>query len=222
MFNNFIDYISVRDADSQRALETAGVNRSIFRTHDPIFQLTVPPTSATGDRLALAVTPWPGRPGWEHDLALLADRLVDQLGLTVDLLVFYPAEDEALCEKVAKEATHDIRVRKWSEPEDLLKWIGEYQLVVGMRYHALALAALAEKPFVGWGFQKKVRGLCRDFGQPIWSFERGWEADAVFRQIGEAWRHREILPHRFVGRLPQLRAAVPVLNDVPRIYPSQV
>jgi polysaccharide pyruvyl transferase CsaB len=222
VLNNAVDHISVRDTDSQRALETIGVVRAIFRTSDPIFQLTIPITTKERDRLAFAVCPWAGRPGWEHDLALLADRLVDQLGVTIDFLVFYPAEDEALCQKAAQEAHHGIRVRRWNEPEDLLSWIGEYQLVVGMRYHALALAALAEKPFIGWGFQKKVRALCRDFGQPIWSFERGWEADAVFRQISEAWRHRDIMPHRYRARLPELRAAEPVLSDVARIYPSQV
>src|SRR5581483_10842407 len=110
-------------------------------------------------------------------------------------------------QRAAQLASHGIRVRKWEQPEELLQWIGEYQLIVSMRYHALALAAMAEKPFIGWGFHKKVRSICKEFGQPVWSFERGWDAEAVFRQIGESWRHRDILPQRFRARLPDLRSA---------------
>jgi polysaccharide pyruvyl transferase CsaB len=223
VFNHCVDHASVRDSDSQRALEAIGIVRPIFRTSDLIFQLPLPTASKPDpDRIAMAVAPWSARPGWEHDLANLADRVAEQLKVSVDLLVFFPAEDEALCERISALSSRHFRVRRWQQPEDLLKWVSEYQLIVGMRYHALALAALAERPFVGWGFQKKVWTLCRDFGQPVWSFERGWESEAVFRQIGEAWRHRDILPIRYKSRLPDLRSPAPVLHDVARIYPAQV
>jgi len=222
VFNHCVDSISVRDSDSQLALEGIGVMRPIFRTPDLVFQLPLPPAPKERDRIALVVSPWPQRPGWGQDIALLADRIVEQLKVSVDLLVFYPDQDEALSQKAAQTASHGITVRRWEQPEDLLQWIGEYQLVVGMRYHALVLAAMAEKPFIGWGFEKKIRSICREFGQAVWTFERGWDADAVFRQIGESYRHRDILPQRFRARLPQLRAAKPVLNDVPRIHPSTV
>ena len=221
-FNHFVDFVSVRDSDSQLALEICGVTIRIARVPDLVFQLPSPPPSEQKDRLALAVAPWRARPGWEQDLALLCDRLAPALKVSVELLCFFPAEDEIVAEKAAALADPPLRVRRWEEPDNLRLWMAEYDLVVGMRYHALALAALAEKPFVGWGFQRKVRSICRDFGQPLWSFERGWEADAVFRQVCEAWRHRDILPHRYRPRLAQLRSPAPTLHEVPRIFPSQV
>lgn len=208
VFNVMVDYASVRDSDSQQALEASGVDRRISRVPDLIFQLTLPEASKAPNhsrggpsRIALALCAWPERVGWEQDLALLCDRLVSQLNVLIELLVFFPAQDEALARKVAEGAQEPAPVRIWSQPEDLLTWIQDYDLVIGMRYHALALTALAKKPFIGWGSQRKVRTLCRDFSQPLWSFERGWDADAIFRQIGEAWRHRDVLPDRYRSRL---------------------
>jgi polysaccharide pyruvyl transferase CsaB len=222
VLNSAADSISVRDADSQRSLEIAGVTRPILRTSDLVFHLTAPETRASDHRIALCLTPYSKRPGWEHDLGLLCARIVKTLKVEIDLVPFFPAQDLALSEKVAQLAGTGVHLRTWNEPESLLTWMGEYSLVIGMRYHALVLAALHERPFIGWGTQRKVRALCRDFGQSSWSFERGWDGEAVFRQLTETWRQRDILPQRYRARLPQLRSSAPILTDVPRIYPAQV
>lgn len=221
VFNHFVDYVSVRDTDSQRSLETTGVRRPVLRTADPVFQLTIEKRKSE-DCMAFAISPWARRPGWDQDLALFFKRLVTHLHVSIDILAFYPAEDEDLAQRVAQLAGMNVRYRSWSKPEELLTFISDYALVVGMRYHALALAALAEKPFIGWGYQRKVRSLCREFGQPLWTFERGWESDAVYRQISETWRQRDILPHRYQENLPEMKSPIPMLKDVPRIFPSQV
>lgn len=223
VFNHMVDTISVRDADSQRALEVAGVFRSIVRIPDLIFQLEIPKGSSTpSEKMGLAISPWPQRMGWDQDVAFLLDRISQQLNISTELLVFFPDQDGPLAAQIVKRCATPVVVREWQNVEDILGWMPSYQLVVGMRYHSLALAALAEKPFLGWGFQRKVRSLCRDLGQPMWTFERGWEADAVFRQISEAWRHREMLPHRYKTLLPALKTAAPTVKDIPRIYPSHV
>jgi len=223
VFNHMVDSISVRDVDSQRALEAAGVFRSIVRIPDLVFQLEMPQTGATAsEKIGFAISPWPQRMGWDQDVAFLLDRISQQLNVSMELLVFFPEQDGPLAQQIAERCRAPVTVRQWQKVEDLLGWMPSYQLVVGMRYHALALAALSEKPFVGWGFQRKVRSLCRDLGQPMWTFERGWEADAVLRQIGEAWRQRDVLPHRYQTLLPALKMATPTINDIPRIYPSHV
>lgn len=222
VFNHFVDYASVRDVDSQRALESAGVWIPILRTCDPIFQLSAPESKPSHSRIAFAVAPWNRRPGWEHDLAMLFKKIHAELNVGIDVFAFYPAEDEWLAQRSAELSGDPVRYRPWTNPEDLVTWMGEYSLVVGMRYHALALAALSERAFVGWGYQRKVRSLCREFGQPLWTFERGWESDAVFRQISQAWRQRDILPHRYRQQLPDFRSSPPTHKDLPRIFPSRV
>jgi len=222
VFNHFVDHVSVRDSDSQRALEASGVRRTIFRAADPVFQLPVRAPAAIEPRIALALGPWDRRPGWEQDIAFLCDRIARELNVPVDLIVFYPHQDLAVCRKVAQTALSHPIVRVWENPEDLLEWIPTYALVLGMRFHALAIAALHERPFIGWGFQKKVLSLCRDFGQPLWTFERGWDEEAVFRQIKESWKHRETLSHRYRPLLEEFKSPVQIAKDVLKIYPALI
>jgi len=224
VLNYMVDLVSVRDADSQRALEAAGVRRAILRTADPVFQLTLPPqpeveSDYSSSRIAMAIGPWRSRPGWEQDLALLTDRVQSELGVSVDFIAFYPAEDESICRKAALAMKKPAKVRIWTEPEELLIWMGEYDLVIGMRFHALAIASLREKPFIGWGSQKKVHSLCRDFEQPLWTFERGWDEDATMRQIREAWKHRDTQAHRYHDLLPEYKSSNSRARDVLKIHP---
>jgi len=208
VLNYFTDSISVRDRDSFRVLDGIGVYHRILTTPDLMMSLALPESKSISKqeripsrRILMALTPWSQRPGWEHDLGILLDRMIQQLGVTIDLVPFYPLQDEEICEKVAAlMGREECIVRRWKQPTELLSWISDYDFVVGMRYHALVLAVLASKPFIGWGYQRKVRSLCQDSEQPMWSFERGWDVDAVYRQISEAWRQRELLPGRYHER----------------------
>ena len=223
VFNYFVDSISVRDADSQRELEAVGVHFRILRMPDLVFQLDPPAPleKSNSSRIAIALAPWTKRVGWEHDVALMIDRMSEQLKATVDLLVFFPVQDEPLARSVASKTTHPVRIRVWEQPEDLHRWMPEYDLVIGMRYHSLVLAALAQRAFIGWGTEKKIRSVCQDFEQALWSFERGWQADAILRQISEAWRTRLVLPDRYRSRLTQQKSSVPLRFDIPRIYTTR-
>jgi polysaccharide pyruvyl transferase CsaB len=225
VFNWWLNAASVRDLDSQRALEAAGVRLRLTLQSDWAFQLSLPSSPASAPRsecIGLALAPWPRRVGWDHDLALLVDRIVSQLGVGLDLLVFFPREDEALARKVCELARQSVTVRSWTRLEEVLAWMADYQLIIGMRYHALVLAALAEKPFVGWGVHRKVRNLCRDFRQPMWMFDRGWDTEVVFRQLSDAWRHRADLPERYRPLLPRIKQTEIKATYVPHIFPAAV
>ncbi len=214
-FGMVVDSASVRDTDSRKALEAAGVFFPVKEVRDLVFGLPVAHTQkdrAKESRIAIAVAPWSRRTGWEHDLAYLADRIAGQWNIGVDFLVFFPEQDAPIAHKAAGLAHTPVHVRLWHHPGEVLTWMADYDLVISMRYHALVLAALSEKAFIGWGYERKVRTLCRDFGQPMWTFERGWDAEAVFRQISEAWRNREIMPDRYRPRASHtsVQAARPV------------
>jgi polysaccharide pyruvyl transferase CsaB len=225
VFDYLVDYVSVRDTESQRALETTGVVRRLWRVPDLVFNLDRPkarPPAQSPARIAWAMTAWPQRPGWEHDLAAIMDRTAKQLGAKNEIVVFFPAQDEALARRVAEIATQPVDLRTWGEPEELIGAMQDYSLTIGMRYHALALAALAERPFIGWGFQRKVRTLCRDFNQPMWTFERGWDPESVFRQVAEAWKRREAVSERYKAQLDHVIGAPAEASESARIFVASV
>lgn len=224
VFNALVNFASVRDSDSQRSLENFGVQVRIWRTPDPVFYLELPKTSAPAHETSVigwAVSPWAQRPGWEHDISVLLERLFRDLNVSHELMVFFPEQDEPLARRIKELASCPTTVRVWEKPEDILSWIQSYDLIVAQRYHALVLSARAHKPFVGWGAQPKVRVLCRDFNQPMWTFERGWDGEAVYRQILDAWKRRQSLPERYREPLKHLLATPAVATETAHIFVAQ-
>jgi len=191
VFNHLVDRIAVRDKASMRVLRSCGVDRAIEVQRDLVMELPVKqgqPQNA--DRIALCVMKWPGRIGWDQDLALFCEALQKKMGVAIDLFPFFPNEDRELSEAIASKTRATIKLRVWEKPEDLLECFSDYGLVISMRYHALVLAHLAGVPVVGWGQQAKVRQFCVDFTQPFWDFDRGWNVDTMLRQISDVWASR--------------------------------
>jgi len=50
--------------------------------------------------------------------------------------------------------------------EDIRLAFGGAEAVIGMRYHALVLAAIAGVPFIGINHEKKIEEICGEFGMP--------------------------------------------------------
>jgi polysaccharide pyruvyl transferase WcaK-like protein len=169
VLNHWADLISVRDEPSRQALVDAGVHPSIGLEADPVFELKAPQGMAQGKGIALALSPWPGHPEWDRDVAQLCDRLAENGCSPIDLLVFFPEQDEEFCNTVASFSYAVRLVRQWKKPQDLLSWVPEYQMVIGTRFHALVLAATNQIPFVGWGKQKKIISLCQTYNRPSWN-----------------------------------------------------
>lgn len=222
IFNHFVNYASVRDSDSQRALEMIGVATRLWKAPDAVFSLERPKTAAVppreGHRIAWVLADWPQRPGWDQDLAYLIQRVQRELKVDNELIAFFPEQDNHINQMIGRVATPAPRLRTWTRAEELPAMFAEYDMVIGMRYHALVLAALAEKPFIGWGYQQKIQTLCRDFNQPLWTFERGWDHESVFRQIADAWKRRQTLPERYRKQIAHLLHAPAEANETARIF----
>ncbi len=224
VFNHLVNFVSVRDADSQRALESIGIHVRLWRSLDPAFYLSLPKIQTAprpAPKIAWVISAWPQRPGWNHDVSFLLQRVAKELNVTNELLPFFREQDEPLSRSISELTSFHASVRSWERLEDLLSWTQEYDLIIGMRYHALVLAALAQKTFIGWGYQRKVRTLCRDFNQPLWTFERGWDSEAVFRQIADAWKRRVGLAEHHREQIDKWIAAPAVATETARIFIAQ-
>lgn len=187
VFNHALDRIQVRDKGSLRLLRSFGVDRTIDVQPDVVWDRVIQPVEpAVPSRIAVIPTAWPARVGWDQDLALFCTQLSQRLQRPVDLIPFFPAQDNALALAVQRRAKVPVEIRAWKHPEDLLEWIPSYSLVVSMRYHGVLLAAKAGVPLVAWGNQPKVRQLCVENNYPLWDFDRGWALDNVLRHVMDA------------------------------------
>ncbi|WP_293914027.1 polysaccharide pyruvyl transferase family protein, partial [Deinococcus sp.] len=87
-------------------------------------------------------------------------------GRRVVALSFYPHEDD-----VAARSLGADEVISTDQPQIALDAIAGAGMVVGVRLHALILAAAAGTPFVGVSYDPKVSGFCADAGAPSVSTE---------------------------------------------------
>jgi polysaccharide pyruvyl transferase CsaB len=191
VLNHWADLVSVRDEPSRQALVAAGVHPAIGLEPDPVFELRAPQNLPQGKGIALALSPSPAHPQWGREVSRLCDRLAENGCSPIDLLVFFPEQDAEFCRTVASFSYAVRHVRLWQNPQDLVSWITEYQMVIGTRFHALVLAAANQIPFVGWGTQKKVISLCQACGKPSWNpDEEAWFLARQMKQILALYQSR--------------------------------
>src|SRR5205807_1878203 len=157
---------------------------------DPVCDLKIKRASLSPRGVALAVSPSKSFSHRNHEIAHLCDRIAAQLQASIDLLVFFPKEDEIFARKIAQETDAIRQICVWQNPLDLLTWIPQYQLVVATRFHALVMAGTGHIPFMGWGGQKKVAHFCHTYKRPYINTELGWDEDQLFAQIAELYQSR--------------------------------
>ena len=182
-FNLAVDHCSVRDVDSKKALQAAGVAQEIVISKDPVFELQPALSMGGAEGIALAVSPSKSRPDWSQEIADFCDEVHARLRVPIDLIVFFPAEDERLARDIARRAWQVRQIRIGKNPIDLLSWMPQYQMVVATRFHALVLAARNKTPFFGWGAQHKVATLCRERGMTYINTEENWNMDQEVERI---------------------------------------
>ena len=110
-------------------------------------------------------------PGFYEAMARQLDRLGRDRDLNIIFLAFHPRQDVRVSEEVAARMEQSALVLNTTTVDlcDLLGCIGRAEALVGMRYHALLLAALTGCPFVAIGEEPKIDTLLqqiREVGGP--------------------------------------------------------
>jgi polysaccharide pyruvyl transferase CsaB len=168
---------TVRDSDSAAALARLGVGR-VEVGGDPVFTLTAPasgPRVAGARRAVVSVRPWfLGRaPQLDVRRAALRRAVGEGIetllaaGWEVELVPLYWPRDRDESAALVEECGLGGRVRVVDRPLDwdaLVEIVGGADLVIGMRYHAVAAAALGERPAIALAYEPKVASLAADLG----------------------------------------------------------
>ncbi|MFC6618305.1 polysaccharide pyruvyl transferase CsaB [Deinococcus radiophilus] len=150
----------VRDRASLRTLETLGLQGQLGG--DPALLLT-PSPALIRDETSVVIAP---RGDVAESLLPLRD-LVSRLqaaGHRVTALALMPAADGEAARSLGADT-----VLESADPQLLLDAIAASGYVVGVRLHALILAAAAGVPFAGLSYDPKVQGFCSDAGAPVHS-----------------------------------------------------
>lgn len=210
---NRLNAITVRDPDSAALLKEIGVTKPpVEVTADPALLLTAHPVLARSGVFGVALRPWPG----QEDLAAgVADACETALkGRRALQFPMQPASDQAVAEQFA---------RKWHQEESgaaqagfcatdaglvpLLSNIASCDLMIGMRLHALILAAAAGVPSVALSYDPKVDAFMAASGQAdaVYDVTRP-DPKALASLLARVWAARAERAEALGAALPGLRA----------------
>jgi polysaccharide pyruvyl transferase CsaB len=156
-------HVSLRDADSIALARELGVRRGIELVPDPAIVLR--PARADGGHIVVAVRPWGDRldhlpPIREAIQVLSADHRI----LAVPMHEPMDREPSAIVTDGVPGATV---VPPETSVHERMALIGSASLVIGMRLHALVLAAAAGVPGVAISYDPKVDAFASRIGMPI-------------------------------------------------------
>lgn len=172
------DLITVRDRDSLYELRRLNVpDKKVQLTADAV--LTLPQEAKEQGRelldsfnipadkllLGVSVRKWQEDDAYLLELAKAADLLAAQLDAHIVLLPLqYPVDVEA-CQRLRGFMDHEERatvLMTGCDTEQFLSLMGNFDLLIGMRLHALIFAAVMEVPFVAVSYDPKIDGFVKD------------------------------------------------------------
>ncbi len=209
--------VTVRDAGSRQLLKDLGVAGDIVVTADPAFAFQPPRHSGYAVRpgsapvLGISLRPWAigAYPEfWQREVALALDGFMEKHGGSVLFLPFQTHRGErendiAVADAVRSQmqARDAARVID-SSPEALFGAIGQCDIVLGMRLHALVFAFLNRKPFVALNYDPKVSEFLRSAGLGPFSVDiTAVDAKVLSALLDRAWVEQA----RFGDPLDELR-----------------
>lgn len=194
-------HVSLRDADSLALARELGVRRSIDLVPDPALALPRPVGAGRGGHIAVALRPWPGA---EATVAAVATALAELAAERRILAVpMQPSADTAISAAVVTGIPGAEVLPPSAGLDERRAALTEAHLVIGMRLHALIVAAGAGVPAVALSYDPKVDAFSRLVGQPL----AGHVGDDLDASAIVAAARRALAPN------PAARATVERLRD---------
>jgi polysaccharide pyruvyl transferase CsaB len=221
-----LDRATVRDARSLKLLQSLLPQTPVEQTADPVFLYDLPVEEIDLSTEGLGGEPYAIvsvrkvstlRDG-QHAIARAVDRLAQVHGVRVAFLPMGGAAD-------AEVSTGIIRLCKSAPmllPECPLARavaiLRGARVVIGMRLHALILAARFAVPFLAIPYDPKVSALCEDLGyplEPLWTPGRLAPSDpAVDALVDRLMSQHDVLATALRSKVEPIRAAAARNFDV--------
>jgi len=210
--------ITVRDRNSKLLLAEIGVNRpSIYLTADPVWALQSAPAERArviwerqgmpmGDRTVVcALRPWPGAPGLDQVAAEAAAALQSR-GFDPAFIPMQRPGDEDYAARIVSLMPRPAPYLKGGyDPADMMALAARSGLMVGMRLHALIMAAAGGVPVVGIPYDPKVSALLSEIGAPATADAGRVTADDLVEAVESAWEQRSELGRKMLREAERLK-----------------
>lgn len=223
---------TVRDERSRALLGSLLPGLRVERTADPVFLFEpgAEPLDLAAEGLGdegaplvvVSVRKWNGAEATAQTIARAVDRLDGQHGARVAFLPLGgPPDAEVATTIIRRCASTPVLLPDYQLPQ-AAQVIGRAALVIGMRLHALIIAARLGVPFLALPYDPKVTALLEDLRYPARPLfvpgEPAPPASEIAARIDDAWARRAELAAHLRGVVPEIERLAErnfdVLNEV--------
>lgn len=221
IIGNRVDMITVRDEGSRRELQRLGVTRPhIEVTADPV--LGIHPVSHTFGKtilskngvrkkkpiIAFAVREWDSKNDYKKVLAEVTDRIYEEIDAQVLFLPMqYPGDVEA-AKRIRNKSHHKQGIFLEDEytTTELLSLVGNVDLLIGIRLHALIFAGVMQVPMIGISYDPKINRFMEAVGDTCAGSLETITADGLMDKIHQKWQDNcaEDRTQQAIGELRRL------------------
>lgn len=217
-----VQMITLRDSASGKLLREIGVhNPPVEITADPVFGLDIdrPVETEELDKLyksagiappagpvaGIFVREWQDFGGFKKAVAGLADYLSEKNRQVVFVPMQYPA-DVAPAREIAGMMRHSpLLVERGLTFTQMAGMVNSMDIVVGMRLHALIIAAVCAVPMVGISYDPKVSEFLETIGQPAVKDLESVTTEQLISKVEEVMANTEAVRKNLSGLRTELR-----------------
>lgn len=192
------DRLTVRDADAAQYMRELGIDgERIDVACDPVLAMSAEGPEAelpAGRKMGFAVRDCKGLNA--DTLARVADHFADK-GWEIVFLPFCSPVDTAVSRLIAGQMQQKSYIAaQITHPREMMKAISACDFVVGVRLHALVMAAACGVPFAALSYDPKIDGFCHMLDSEPAAAASEQSAPLMVRGIEEALARADELKKR--------------------------
>jgi polysaccharide pyruvyl transferase CsaB len=175
---NMVDLITVRDEGSCDELKALGVTTPpIYVTADPVLALH-PVDKEIGRSIlrrhklegatpliGLSAREWKDWSYYKHIMAQAVDQLAEEFGARIVFIPMQWPDDQEVAHKIKSRMRRPaVLLEEEYTTSELLSLVGNLDMLIGIRLHALIFAAVMHTPMVGISYDPKIDRFLETLG----------------------------------------------------------
>lgn len=198
---NMVDLITVRDEGSLAELKRLKVVKPpVYVTADPVLAmhqvdkqigrriLKNAGVEGTAPLIGISVREWKDWKHYKEVLVEAADLLAEEFGAKIVFLPMQWPEDCAVSKKMAaRTKTKAIVLTEEYTTSELLSLVGNFDMLIGIRLHALIFAAVMHVPMVGISYDPKIDRFLESLGECHAGNLRNLDVQSLTGKVRQLW-----------------------------------
>lgn len=201
LIGNMVDLITVRDEGSRLELASLEVTKPpVYVTADPVLAMhpvdkeigraILRKNAAEGASplIGLSVREWRDWPYYKQVIAAAADQIIEQQKARVALIPMQWPEDLEAARKIAARMRHKVTVLEDEyTTSELLSLVGNMDILIGIRLHALIFAAVMHVPMIGISYDPKIDRFLETLGERHAGTLKNITVETLVGEVGRLW-----------------------------------